>query len=333
MSAVTYFEQTGRQGAFADRVLVPLGRLRPLALHASTSSPPKRWRASAATARSRSSAGAPNRAPRSSDQPARLPARRHHRRRLRRLHRPVRDRSPRLGPSLLPPLQLGDERQLVPLVGARERQLARASTSPPGATSTTSSPRSAPPTPPGSGARTRTPKSGSRRPAEAALPRQRLRRLDLPRRLQLGPQRRSTRSPGAASTNSSRPPTKIVTKKVAPTKPLMLGEFATSPYGGHKAAWIRQMFEKLPRKYPRVRGFDLLQHGRSRHRLAAGDLSSGRQSIRAGDSQGHLRQQPIWGTRQPVRSRPCADLFRPALRMQGDRGAQRTGAEAGLKAS
>jgi hypothetical protein len=44
-----------------------------------------------------------------------------------------------------------------------------------------------------------------------------------------------------------------VTKKVAPRKPLMLGEFATSPNGGHKAVWIRQMFEKLPRKYPRVR--------------------------------------------------------------------------------
>jgi mannan endo-1,4-beta-mannosidase len=44
-----------------------------------------------------------------------------------------------------------------------------------------------------------------------------------------------------------------VTKKVAPRKPLMLAEFATSPNGGHKAAWIREMFEKLPRKYPRIR--------------------------------------------------------------------------------
>jgi hypothetical protein len=44
-----------------------------------------------------------------------------------------------------------------------------------------------------------------------------------------------------------------VTKRVAPRKPLMLGEFATTPNGGHKAAWIRQLFEKLPRKYSRVR--------------------------------------------------------------------------------
>jgi hypothetical protein len=44
-----------------------------------------------------------------------------------------------------------------------------------------------------------------------------------------------------------------ITKKVAKRKPLMLGEFATSPYGGHKSTWIRKMFENLPRKYPRVR--------------------------------------------------------------------------------
>ena len=55
----------------------------------------------------------------------------------------------------------------------------------------------------------------------------------------------------------------IVTK-VAPRKPMMLGEFATSPYGGHKATWIRQMFEKLPRKYPRIRAliyFDTVDRG------------------------------------------------------------------------
>jgi len=55
-----------------------------------------------------------------------------------------------------------------------------------------------------------------------------------------------------------------IVKKVAPRKPMMLGEFATSPYGGHKAAWIRQMFEKLPVKYPRIRAliyFDTVDRG------------------------------------------------------------------------
>jgi len=46
---------------------------------------------------------------------------------------------------------------------------------------------------------------------------------------------------------------KALTKKIAPDKPLMLGEFATTPYGGHKALWLRQMFEQLPREYPRIR--------------------------------------------------------------------------------
>jgi mannan endo-1,4-beta-mannosidase len=55
-----------------------------------------------------------------------------------------------------------------------------------------------------------------------------------------------------------------ITKKVAPRKPMMLGEFATSPYGGHKAVWIRQMFQQLPRKYPRIRAliyFDTVDRG------------------------------------------------------------------------
>jgi hypothetical protein len=49
------------------------------------------------------------------------------------------------------------------------------------------------------------------------------------------------------------PAYKLVAKKIAPRKPLMLGEFATSPYGGHKALWIKKMFESLPSKYPRIR--------------------------------------------------------------------------------
>ncbi len=44
----------------------------------------------------------------------------------------------------------------------------------------------------------------------------------------------------------------IVTK-VAKRKPMMLGEFATSSFGGHKAVWISKMFAQLPSRYPRVR--------------------------------------------------------------------------------
>jgi hypothetical protein len=59
--------------------------------------------------------------------------------------------------------------------------------------------------------------------------------------------------PWRSFTEIIEPAYKAVTKKIAPRKPLMLGEFATTPYGGHKAVWIRKMFEELPRKYPRIR--------------------------------------------------------------------------------
>jgi mannan endo-1,4-beta-mannosidase len=49
------------------------------------------------------------------------------------------------------------------------------------------------------------------------------------------------------------PAYELVTKKIAPRKPLMVGEFASSSYGGHKALWIKKMFQKLPLEYPRVR--------------------------------------------------------------------------------
>lgn len=44
-----------------------------------------------------------------------------------------------------------------------------------------------------------------------------------------------------------------VVKKVAPRKPMLLGEFGTSPNGGHKAKWIRNMLHLVPKKYPRIR--------------------------------------------------------------------------------
>jgi len=44
-----------------------------------------------------------------------------------------------------------------------------------------------------------------------------------------------------------------IATKVAKRKPMMLGEFATSSFGGHKAAWISKMFAQLPSRYPRVR--------------------------------------------------------------------------------
>ena len=51
---------------------------------------------------------------------------------------------------------------------------------------------------------------------------------------------------------------------VAKSKPIVLAELASSPNGGHKARWIRNMFARLPVKYPRIRGliwFDSVDRG------------------------------------------------------------------------
>jgi hypothetical protein len=55
-----------------------------------------------------------------------------------------------------------------------------------------------------------------------------------------------------------------VTETIAPGKPMMLGELASSEYGGSKAAWIREMFAALRTEYRNVRGlvwFEKLGNG------------------------------------------------------------------------
>jgi hypothetical protein len=55
-----------------------------------------------------------------------------------------------------------------------------------------------------------------------------------------------------------------VTTKIAPKKPMLLGEIASSGGGRAKAEWIRGMFKALKTKYRRVRGliwFDQVQQG------------------------------------------------------------------------
>ncbi|WP_249010805.1 glycoside hydrolase family 26 protein [Conexibacter sp. DBS9H8] len=42
-------------------------------------------------------------------------------------------------------------------------------------------------------------------------------------------------------------------KQVAPDKPIMIAEFATSAWGGSKPAWIRNALTEIPRSYPGIR--------------------------------------------------------------------------------
>jgi mannan endo-1,4-beta-mannosidase len=45
-----------------------------------------------------------------------------------------------------------------------------------------------------------------------------------------------------------------ITGTVAPSKPMLLAEVASSEHGGSKAQWIEEMFAELPSSYPLVRG-------------------------------------------------------------------------------
>jgi hypothetical protein len=44
-----------------------------------------------------------------------------------------------------------------------------------------------------------------------------------------------------------------IVERIAPDKPMMIGEMGSSEYGGSKSAWITEALEKIPTDYPRVR--------------------------------------------------------------------------------
>lgn len=55
-----------------------------------------------------------------------------------------------------------------------------------------------------------------------------------------------------------------IATEIAPTKPMVLGEIASSEQGGSKAQWISEMLRALPSTYPKVRGlvwFDKYENG------------------------------------------------------------------------
>jgi hypothetical protein len=55
-----------------------------------------------------------------------------------------------------------------------------------------------------------------------------------------------------------------ITETLAPSKPMLIAEVASSESGGSKAAWIEEMFTQLPVDFPKVRGlmwFDYYDQG------------------------------------------------------------------------
>jgi hypothetical protein len=57
---------------------------------------------------------------------------------------------------------------------------------------------------------------------------------------------------------------RYIVENVASTKPMMIGEAASTEDGGSKASWIREMLTKIPTEYPKIRAllwFDKLDDG------------------------------------------------------------------------
>jgi mannan endo-1,4-beta-mannosidase len=74
-----------------------------------------------------------------------------------------------------------------------------------------------------------------------------------------------------------------ITKVIAPTKPMLIGEIASSEYGGSKPQWIRNMLGQLPVREPKIRGlvwFDSVDPRLTYKRLGD-NIASSRSSLKA----------------------------------------------------
>jgi hypothetical protein len=55
-----------------------------------------------------------------------------------------------------------------------------------------------------------------------------------------------------------------IVQEIAPSKPMVIGEIASTEQGGSKAQWIGEMLNALPTRYPKIRGlvwFDKFENG------------------------------------------------------------------------
>ena len=218
---------------------------------------------------------------------------------LRRLHPQVRRSREGLGPPLLPPLQLGDERRLVPLVRGRQRQQARRVRRRLAPRARHLHRRSARPTRPGSGAptSTRTTRCRASPPSTPATNTS----TGPGSTATTGAPTRPSPTAGAASTSSTARPTTKITDTIAPSKPLMISEVGSTEYGGSKAAWIKDMLAKIPDRLPEDPRPALVREVRRRHGLADRDLRQRHQRLRRGHPEPGLREQQL---RLPGRLRP-----------------------------
>ena len=92
---------------------------------------------------------------------------------------------------------------------------------------------------------------------------------------------------------------RTIVKRIAPNKPMMIGELASNGSAKAKARWIRNMFNSLPKHFPRVRGLVWFDHP---DRGMNWTLESSREALRsfaAGVRRPNFRGSRYWSRRAP----------------------------------
>jgi hypothetical protein len=94
-----------------------------------------------------------------------------------------------------------------------------------------------------------------------------------------------------------------IVQKIAPNKPMLLGEVSSTEQGGSKASWINNMFHALPLYFPKVYGF-LWYEGTSigpsnLHDWPVESSQSSQSAFRAGISDSRYRTNIFGGLSSP----------------------------------
>ena len=104
-----------------------------------------------------------------------------------------------------------------------------------------------------------------------------------------------------------------VTETVAPTKPMMLAEIASSEFGGSKAIWIREMLSQVPTEYPKIRAllwFERFDDGMDWPLETSGSATT---AFAESNTEPGLREQHLLLARSGP-DRACQLIFNPAGR-------------------
>ena len=99
--------------------------------------------------------------------------------------------------------------------------------------------------------------------------------------------------------------------KIAPSKPMVIGEIASDERGGSKADWISNLLASIPAKYRKVRGLIWYEEKDHGTRWPIESSQAGHQRLRQGHRAPGLPAEPVLRPHRP-RPDPSAALGAPA---------------------